>query len=119
MKAACADAADFNPEPEDGTTSPLGLLGLKGQRRTVCAPESVEKEKTSADSGESAEEAGEMRKEDRRWSQQLLKIQNTNGGGNQMERAPEIYTVLTAVQEVHRKVSRHASGEAWLTQVRP
>ncbi|KAJ1165512.1 hypothetical protein NDU88_005939 [Pleurodeles waltl] len=81
VKAACADAAASIPEPEDGTTSPLGLPGLKGQRRTVRAPESEEKEKTPADKG--AEEAGETRKEDGRRSQQPVNSQNAKGGGNQ------------------------------------
>ncbi|KAJ1124200.1 hypothetical protein NDU88_002661 [Pleurodeles waltl] len=111
MKAACADSADFNPEPEDRTTSPLGLPGLKGQRRTDREPESVEKEKTLPDMEESTEAAEETRKEDGRRSQQKLKIQNANGGGNQTESAPEISAVLTAVQEAHREVSSHAGNK--------
>ncbi|KAJ1092044.1 hypothetical protein NDU88_005158 [Pleurodeles waltl] len=119
VKAACADAATSNPELEDGTTSPLGLPGPKGQWRTVRAPESEEKERTPVDREERAEEAEVMRKEDRRWSQQPVKSQNANGGGNQTESAPEVSAILTEALDAHRELSSHASGEAWLTQVRP
>ncbi|KAJ1165513.1 hypothetical protein NDU88_005940 [Pleurodeles waltl] len=112
-EAACADAAASNPELEDGTTSPLGFPGLKGQRRTVRTPESEEKEKTPAGKGEIVEEAGEARKEDRRRSQQPVKSQNANGGGNQTESGPEVSAILTAAQEAHREVLLK------LTQVRP
>ncbi|KAJ1092043.1 hypothetical protein NDU88_005157 [Pleurodeles waltl] len=51
-------------------------------------PESEEKEKTPVDREERVEEAEVTRKEEGRRSQQPVKSQNANGGGNQTESAP-------------------------------
>ncbi|KAJ1189238.1 hypothetical protein NDU88_005988 [Pleurodeles waltl] len=120
VKAACAVAATSNPELSDGTTSPLGVPGLKGQWRPVHAPEREEKERRrTAEGEERTEEAGGSRKEDERQTRKPVKSQDANGGRDQMKRAPEVSAVLTATQEAHREASSHASGEACPTQVRP
>ncbi|KAJ1109586.1 hypothetical protein NDU88_006946 [Pleurodeles waltl] len=80
VEAACADAVTSNPEMEIGTTSPLEVPGLKGQRQTVCAPGNEEKEETPAERRVRAEEAGVARKEDGRLSQQPVKSQKASGG---------------------------------------
>ncbi|KAJ1118724.1 hypothetical protein NDU88_006911 [Pleurodeles waltl] len=64
MKAACAVAFACNPELEDGTSSPLGLPGLKGQWRPVCAPKSKEKERRRMAEGEERAEEAEVTREE-------------------------------------------------------
>ncbi|KAJ1139175.1 hypothetical protein NDU88_005552 [Pleurodeles waltl] len=104
---------------ENGTSNPLEFTGLTGQRQTVCAPGKQEEEETPAGGGERAEEAGVTGKEDGRLLQRPVKSQKASGGWKWTESALEGSTAPTATQEVHREVSSHASGEAWLTQVRP
>ncbi|KAJ1127953.1 hypothetical protein NDU88_006346 [Pleurodeles waltl] len=104
---------------ESRTSNPLELPGLTGQQQTVRAPRKQEEEETPAGRGERAEEAGVTGEEDGRLLQRPVKTQKASGGWKQTESAPEGSTALTAAQEVHGEVSSHASGEAWLTQVRP
>ncbi|KAJ1164556.1 hypothetical protein NDU88_004992 [Pleurodeles waltl] len=99
-----------------GTTSPLEVPVLKGQRQTIYAPGNEEKEETPAERSVRAEEAGVTRKEDGQLSQQPVKSQKADGGWKRTESALEISTVPTEAQEAHREVSSHASGEAWQTQ---
>ncbi|KAJ1185429.1 hypothetical protein NDU88_002222 [Pleurodeles waltl] len=95
------------------------IFSLLKNNRCRMEAASEEKEKTPVDRGEREGEAEVSRKEEGRQSQQPVKSQNANGGGNQTKSAPEVSAVLTAAQEAHLKVYSHASGEAWLTQVRP
>ncbi|KAJ1128495.1 hypothetical protein NDU88_006873 [Pleurodeles waltl] len=96
-----------------------GAVGLTGQRQTVCAPEKQEEEETPAGRGEKAEEAGVTGEEDGRLLQRPVKRQKASDGWKQTESSPEGSTAPTAAQEAYREVSSHASGEGWLTQMRP
>ncbi|KAJ1181943.1 hypothetical protein NDU88_007142 [Pleurodeles waltl] len=82
----------------------------------VCAPGKQEEEETPAGRRGRAEEAGVTGEDDGRLLQRPVKSQKASWVWKRTESSPEGFTSPTAAQEAHRKVSSHASGEAWLTQ---
>ncbi|KAJ1106765.1 hypothetical protein NDU88_004163 [Pleurodeles waltl] len=115
-EVAWADAAASDPEAAARTSNPRALLGRTEQRQEVRAPGFLKGGETPA---EGSAEEGVMEAEDERRQQRAVIIPKSSSGWRRTGRAPEESTAPAAAQEAHCEVSSHASGEAWLTQVRP
>ncbi|KAJ1114529.1 hypothetical protein NDU88_002764 [Pleurodeles waltl] len=116
-EVAWADAAASDPETATSTPNPRALPGWTEQRQEIRVPRILKGCETPA--GGRAEEGGVTTAEDERRQQRAADFQKSSGVWRKTGSTPEDSPAPAAAQEAYCDGSSHASGEAWLIQVRP
>ncbi|KAJ1190734.1 hypothetical protein NDU88_000056 [Pleurodeles waltl] len=108
------------PGTEELSNKSPGTFGVKGAAGTILSAVGYEEDKrTDGGDGEESETSRSAEEQRRTTDTATSKEHGCERRREPVEERPEASAASSAAQEMHRKTSGHAPGEAWHTQVHP